>query len=207
MGDEAEVSRRPVASEVFASRRPWPGHASRSVKSSTALRRRSPGTGGSGHHRRRRLAPWRRAPWQRNFWLVQPFSMNGATRWVRGRMTPVVPGIRVGPPRTPSAGGPVRAAGASGARVTHDSERVRRPEDAVAPFAQGWSSSRRGACRWRCARAFRRARAGGRARASASPQMASRRCVAVMRGSRPVVALARAILPAMSLLARVLGGP
>jgi hypothetical protein len=31
----------------------------------------------------------------------------------------------------------VRAAGASGARVTHDSERVRRPEDAVAPFAQG----------------------------------------------------------------------
>jgi hypothetical protein len=45
VGEIAEVSRRPVASEVFASSRPWPGHASRSVKSSTALRRRSPGTG------------------------------------------------------------------------------------------------------------------------------------------------------------------
>jgi hypothetical protein len=56
----------------------------------------------------------------------------------------------------------VRAAGASGAWVTHDSERVRRPEDAVAAFAQGWSSSRRGACRWRRPRAFRRARAGAR---------------------------------------------
>jgi len=47
--------------------------------------------------------------------------MNGATAGIRGRMTPVAPGIRVGPPRTPFAGGPVRTAGASGARVTHDS--------------------------------------------------------------------------------------
>ena len=33
----------------------------------------------------------------------------------------MAPGTRVGPPRTPFAGGPLRAAGASGARVTHDS--------------------------------------------------------------------------------------
>jgi hypothetical protein len=39
---------------------------------------------------------------------------------------------KVGPPRTPFAGGPVRAAGASGARVTHESERVGRPENADA---------------------------------------------------------------------------
>lgn len=36
-------------------------------------------------------------------------------------MTPVAPEIRVGPPRTPFAGGPVRTAGASGAQVTHHS--------------------------------------------------------------------------------------
>jgi hypothetical protein len=56
----------------------------------------------------------------RNFWLVQPFSMNGPTD-VPGADDLVVPCTRVGPPRTPFAGGPVRAAGASGARVTHDS--------------------------------------------------------------------------------------
>ena len=41
------------------------------------------------------------------------------------------------PPAAPSAGGPVRAAGASGARVIHDSDRLGRLEDAVARFAQG----------------------------------------------------------------------
>jgi hypothetical protein len=63
---------------------------------------------------------------------------------VRGRMTPVVPGIRLVPrglrPRGTNAAPP----GASGARVTHDSERTGRPENAVARFAQGWSSRRRG---------------------------------------------------------------
>ena len=41
------------------------------------------------------------------------------------------------PPAVPSAGGPVRAAGASGARVVHDSDRLRTPEDPVPRFAQG----------------------------------------------------------------------
>jgi len=46
--------------------------------------------------------------------------MNDATDGP-GADAPVAPGIRVGPPQTPSAGGPVRTTGASGARVTHDS--------------------------------------------------------------------------------------
>ena len=57
---------------------------------------------------------------ERNFWLVQPFSMNGPTDGP-GADDLVAPCTRVGPPRTPFAGGPVRTAGASGARVTHDS--------------------------------------------------------------------------------------
>lgn len=46
--------------------------------------------------------------------------MNDATDGP-GPMAPVAPGIRVGPPQTPFAGGPVRTAGASGAQMTHDS--------------------------------------------------------------------------------------
>ena len=162
--DIAEVSRRPVASLVFASRRQWPGHASSSVKSSTALRRRSPGDG---------IAPpsvpemsaLASSGLQRNFWLVQPFSMNGATRRVRGRMTAVVPGIGLAPRGLGPRGDQCAPRGGERRAGDSHSERVGSPEDAVARFAQGWSSSRRGACRWRRARAFRRARAGARARA------------------------------------------
>jgi hypothetical protein len=48
------------------------------------------------------------------------FSMNGPTDGP-GADDLVAPCTSVGPPRTPFAGGPVRTAGASGARVTHDS--------------------------------------------------------------------------------------
>ena len=73
---------------------------------------------------------------ERNFWLVHPFSINGATDGP-GADDSGGAGHKVWPPAAPSAGGPVRAAGASGARVVHDSDRLRRLEDAVARFAQG----------------------------------------------------------------------
>ena len=69
---------------------------------------------------------------KRNFRLAEALSVDGAAD---------VPGAddsggtiyRVGPPRSPSAGGSVRAAGASDARVTDDSDRVRRLENAASP--------------------------------------------------------------------------
>lgn len=79
--------------------------------------------------RRARFSPAR----ERNFWLVQPFSINGATDGP-GADDSGGAGHKGWPPAAPSAGGPVRAAGASSARVIHDSDRLRRPEDAVGRF-------------------------------------------------------------------------
>ena len=73
---------------------------------------------------------------KRNFWLVRPFSINGATDGP-GADDSGGAGHKGWPPAAPSAGGPVHAAGASGARVTHDSDLLRTPEDPVPRFAQG----------------------------------------------------------------------
>ena len=72
---------------------------------------------------------------ERNFWLAPPFSISGATDGP-GADDSGGAGHKGWPPAAPSAGGPVRAAGASSARMVHDSDRMRTPEDPVPRIAQ-----------------------------------------------------------------------